>query len=32
MSKKVLLETRDLSVAFGNKLALDRVNIALAER
>lgn len=31
MSKKVLLETRDLSVAFGDKLALDRVNIALAE-
>ncbi|MGR3198302.1 MAG: ATP-binding cassette domain-containing protein [Paracoccus sp. (in: a-proteobacteria)] len=31
MFKKVLLETRDLSVAFGDKLALDRVNIALAE-
>jgi len=31
MSKKILLETRDLSVAFDDKLALDRVNIALAE-
>lgn len=31
MSKKILLETRDLSVAFDDKLALDRVTIALAE-
>lgn len=31
MTKTILLETRDLSIAFGDKLALDNVSIALAE-